>query len=245
MQVNTNLSNAKYGYYISIITAIITVITFGIAIGTPPLSGPFCKGDCFQYPFVDIASRFPRDYLWMYPAISLSFLYLIMIICVHQFVSIEKKLFSLSSVAFAIMATLVLSVDYFIQLSFIQPSLLAGETEGIALFSQFNPHGIFIILEEIGFIFMIISFSCLIPVFSGSAFIEKAIKWTFIIALILAVLSFTLITLLHGIQREYRFEVIIISITWIELIITGILLARYFHFKILGYEMPMLDKHQQ
>jgi len=29
-------------------------------------------------------------------------------------------------------------------------------------------------------------------------------------------------------NREYRFEVIIISITWIELIIAGFLLGRYF-----------------
>jgi hypothetical protein len=35
---------------------------------------------------------------------------------------------------------------------FLQPSLLAGETEGIAMLSQFNPHGLFIILEEPGFI---------------------------------------------------------------------------------------------
>jgi hypothetical protein len=56
------------------------------------------------------------------------------------------------------MATFVLITDYFIQVSVIQPSLLAGETDGISILSQFNPHGIIKVLEEIGLMFMILSF---------------------------------------------------------------------------------------
>ena len=82
----------------------------------------------------------------------------------------------MTGVSFAAMSALVLSADYFIQVSVIQPSLLSGETEGIALLTQFNPHGIFIVLEEMGFLLMSISFVALIPVFSGTNALEKAIK---------------------------------------------------------------------
>jgi hypothetical protein len=126
------------------------------------------------------------------------------------------------------MATTVLSIDYFLQLSVIQPSIIAGEKDGIALLTQFNPHGIFIALEEIGFFFMILSFLALVPVFSNKSRLEKSIKWTLLVGFILTLISFILITLIFGIKREYRFEVAIISIAWIELIILSFLISKYF-----------------
>jgi hypothetical protein len=75
MKNNTNV----VGFITAILTTVITVVTFGIAILTPPLSGPFCLEGCFGYPYVDIASRFPRDYLWMYPAILLILIYVVLI----------------------------------------------------------------------------------------------------------------------------------------------------------------------
>lgn len=227
MQADFNA--AKFGYFVSIITAILTVITFGIAISTPPLSGPFCTGSCFEYPYTDIANRFPRDYYWMYPAILLSFTYLMMIVSIHHITTNgRKKLYGMIGVSFAAMSALVLSADYFIQVSVIQPSLLSGETEGIALLTQFNPHGIFIVLEEMGFLLMSISFVALIPVFSGTAVLEKAIKLTSIISFALVIVSFALIAFIYGVHREYRFEVAVITITWIELILISIFLSRYF-----------------
>lgn len=219
---------AKFGNYISLFTAVITIITFGIAICTPPLSGPFCKEGCFEYPYHEIISRFPRDYFWMFPAIILSFSYMVMMIAVHKVVSPERSVFSLSGVAFAVISTLILSADYFVQVSFIQPTLMAGETEGIAMLSQFNPHGLFIILEELGFITMNISFVFLAPALTKAARLEKSLRLTVITGFFLMLLSFATIVFINGINREYRFEVIIISITWIELIIVSILLARYF-----------------
>jgi hypothetical protein len=60
---------------ISCLPAVLTIGTFAIAIATPPLAGPLCAGGCFTYPYSDIASRFPRDYYWMYPAMLLNLVY--------------------------------------------------------------------------------------------------------------------------------------------------------------------------
>ena len=222
------LNKSSFGYYVSILTAVITVITFGIAVCTPPLSGPFCTEGCFKYPYHEIISRFPRDYYWMFPAILSTFFYMVMMISIHKAVPAEKNLFSLTGIGFAVISTLILSLDYFIQVSFIQPSLTAGETEGIAVLSQYNPHGLFIIMEEMGFITMNISFFCLVPVLSYSDKLERGLKITFITGFVLMLLSLALVVVKNGINRDYRFEIIVISITWIELIIAGILFSRYF-----------------
>lgn len=218
----------KIGYYISLITALLTLLTFGIAIGTPPLSGPFCAANCFQYPFTDIASRFPRDYYWMYPAILLTISYFVMMVTLLQTLPQQKKLFGSLGVSFAMMSTLMLVTDYFMQVSVIQPSVLAGETDGISLLTQFNPHGIFIVLEEIGFTFMIISFFVLFPVFDRGTRLENTMKWTTIIGFIVAIVAFAAVSFVHGIHREYRYEVIVISIAWLELIFMSFLTIRYF-----------------
>ena len=66
------------GYYSALSTTIIATVTFIVAVLTPPLSGPWCTSGCLEYPFHNIAARFPRDYLWMYPAMLLSFAFIVL-----------------------------------------------------------------------------------------------------------------------------------------------------------------------
>jgi hypothetical protein len=219
---------SRFGFYVAVITATVTLITFVIAFLTPPLSGPLCEEPCFEYPYTDIASRFPRDYLWMYPAMFVALLYLILMVCIHNYAGNAKKIFSQIGLSLAIMAAIILISDYFVQVSVIQPSLLSGETEGIALLTQYNPHGIFIALEEIGFLLITISFISVVPVFSQADTLNKAIRITFITSFALAVVSMVLVSAKYGIMREYIFEITIISIVWLELILSSILLARVF-----------------
>lgn len=75
---------------------------------------------------------------------------------------------------------------------------------------------------------MNISFLCLVPVFSNSSRLEKVLKFTFVSGFILMILSFLTIAIIHGLKRDYRFEIVIISINWPGLIIAGIMLAWYF-----------------
>jgi hypothetical protein len=215
------------GFYAAIFTAMLTMITFVIAYLTEPLSGPFCKSSCFVYPFTDITSRFPTDYIWMLFAIILFISYAILMVCIHYFSSDEKKVYSHIGLLFAFSSAVIFITDFFIQLSVIQPSLLQGETEGVALLTQFNPHGIFIVLEELGYFLMSLAFLFMAPVFSGSK-LQKSIRWVFVISFVLNTLTFIWFCFQYGINREYRFEVASISINWLTLIITGILLSIVF-----------------
>ncbi|NOY36301.1 MAG: hypothetical protein GXO83_01850 [Chlorobi bacterium] len=227
-QMKDSTTINRFGFYTAMLTTVVTVITFGIAIFTPPLTGPFCKGSCIEYPFTEMISRFPRDYLWMYPAILLTIIFVALMVCIHNWASVEKKIFSQTGLSFAVISATILIIDYFLQISVIQPALLNGETDGIAILTQANPHGIFIALEEIGYLMMSVAFLFIALVFSKTNRLERAIRRIFIISFVLTIGSLIIITVLYGIHREYIFECAVITINWIVLIVTGILLSRVF-----------------
>ena len=154
--------------------------------------------------------------------------YLVLMVSIHVYASSQRKIFSQIGLAFAIMAALTLLGDYFVQFSVVPISLMSGETEGITLLTQYNPHGIFIVLEELGYLLMSLSFLFMAPVFINKNRLESAVRWVFVISFVLTVIAFTLISINYGLDRQDRFEVAIISIDWLVLIINGILLSIVF-----------------
>lgn len=215
----------KFGYYSSLSLIILTIVTFGFAIIAIPPSGPNCPGNCMSYPFDDILLYYPRDYYWMYLAIFQLFAYLIFIVSNHFIAPPEKKLYSTISVAFALISTTVLLLAYFSQFSVVPISVMKGESEGIALLTQYNGHGLFIAMEELGYIAMSISFLFLAPIFSGKNTLEKSIRIILILQFIFTVIAFISYSVKYGLDRDYRFEVATITINWLVTIIFGILIC--------------------
>lgn len=221
--------NYKFAYIISISTAIITFLTFTMAVCTPPISGPFCQNGCIEYPYVnDIISRFPRDYIWMYGAMVVSLMFVVFMLNINLLATGNRKIFGRIGVAFSIIAATILFTDYFIQVFVVQASLLNDETSCLVFWTQYNPHGIFIALEEVGYIIMCISLLSIVPVFSKDSRLELSIRRVFISGFILNVIAFFLVTIKYGVNREYYFEVAVISFDWLMLIIAGILLSKLF-----------------
>jgi hypothetical protein len=218
----------RTGFYSAIFTAIITVITFGLAITALPNSGPGCLEDCFEYPYLDSLSQFPIDYWWMIPALLMILSYMILMVSIHALAPQAKKIFSQIGLAFAVMAALLLLSDYYLQFSVVPISLMSGETEGIALLTQYNPHGIFIALEELGYLLMSLSFLFIAPVFSSHNRLETAISWIFSLGFVLTIVALVTISMIYGLDRSYRFEIAAISIDWLVLIVNGILLSVVF-----------------
>jgi len=222
-EYDMDLNIKKTGYYSSIFLSIITLVTFGFAITAVPISGAFCLKDCIEYPYLDTLSQYPKDYLWMFLAILLVLSYLIYMVSVHSFADKNKKIFSRIAFSFALGSSVILLSCYFVQFTVIPASLINGETDGIALITQYNPHGIFIALEELGYLMMSFSFLFIAPVFKEKNRIQIIIKWVFIVAFILAIIAFALINIKYGLKRDYRFELAVISINWIVLVVNGIL----------------------
>ena len=223
--MNTEKMILKFGLYSSLSLVIMTIITWGFAMIAVPPAGPYCPGDCMSYPFLDILSYYPRDYYWMYLAVFQLFAYLLFIVSIHFIASIEKKLFSFVSVAFSLISSIVLLIAYFVQFSVVPMSMMKGETDGIALITQYNGHGIFIAMEDLGYITMSISFLFLAFIFSMKNRLEKSIRLILIMAFLFTVVSFIYYSIEFGIDRSYRFEVATITINWLVTITAGILIS--------------------
>ena len=225
---NSGSSTIKVGLYSSIALTILTIVTFGFAMIAVPPAGPNCPGDCMEYPFSDLLNYYPRDYIWMYLAIFQLFTFTIFVVSLHYLASNEKKIFSSLGVAFALISVTVLLADYFMQFAVIPISMMKGETEGIALLSQYNGRGIFIALEELGYITMSIALFFLAPVFPSTNRLNRSIRWILFLPIFLNILSFAFYSIKFGIDRNYRFEVASITIDWLFLITAGILISIYF-----------------
>lgn len=216
---------ARFGFWSALGTAVMTLVSFGIAILTPPLSGAWCRENCIAYPYLEIAARFPRDYYWMFSAILATLLYLALMVGLHGRTTPERRPLALFAVVLSAMATLVLVGDYFIQLAVIQPSILAGESDGISLLTQYNPHGLFIALEELGYLLMSVSLACMAPALHRTTRLERFVIWLFLGGFAVNALALTWILVSLGNARGYLFEIAVISVDWLVLIVASFALA--------------------
>jgi hypothetical protein len=218
-----------FGYYSAFLLSFLTIVAFGFAMTAIPPAGPYCPDNCMEYPFPDILLYYPRDYYWMYIAIFQLFAFVIFIVTIHFTANVAKKLFTFLSVSFALISSTVLLMAYFTQFSVVPISVMKGETDGIALITQYNEHGLFIAMEELGYITMSIALFFLAFAFSKNTRAEKIIRIILISQLFATILAFIFYSIKFGIERSYLFEVATITINWSVLIIVGIMIG--FHFR--------------
>ena len=103
--------------------------------------------------------------------------------CVHGYASDERKIFSLIGLSFAIIYATLISINYFIQLTFVRQSSFDVE-----IFAMDNPQSIMWVIEVLGYFFMGLSTLFAAPVFESGR-IENLIKWLFVANGILGILT--------------------------------------------------------
>jgi hypothetical protein len=225
---SSTITSNRVGLYSALFTVIITVVTFSLAIIAIPNSGAGCRENCFEYPYLNTLSEFPRDYLWMPPAMLLVVVYVILVVSIHTYAAQHKKIYSQIGLSFALIAAGILLSDYFIQFSVVPISLMHQEMDGIALLTQYNANGIFIVLEELGYLLMSLSFVFLAPVFTNKGRLATVVRWVFVAGFILTMVFLIVISIIYGLDRMDRLEIAVISIDWLVLVINGVLLSVLF-----------------
>lgn len=218
MRDDDHISAARFGFWTALGTAVTTAITFVVAILTPPLSGQLCTAGCFQYPYLEIAGRFPRDYYWLFPAMPAVLFFVAFVISLTSGPGRESRPLGRFAVILAMMAGLTLLGNYFVQLAVIQPSVLAGESDGISLLSQYNPHGVFIALEELGYLLMSLSLVCVVPSLSKATRPARVVRRLFVGGFVANLMALGFMLHRHGHARGYLFEIAVITIDWLVLI---------------------------
>src|SRR5450759_4052482 len=147
----TGGSATRLGFWTAILTVFVVAVFAVVGIATPARSGPFCGNACVAYPYVDVAQFIPGDYLWLLPGILLAPTFVVLMACIHAHAAEPKQIYSRIGLSFALVYAVVILVDYYLQLTVVVPSLQAGETEGLSMFTQSDPHGLFIALETLGY----------------------------------------------------------------------------------------------
>ena len=88
------------------------------------------------------------------PSLFLGPSFLLLMVSVHQAAPPERKIWSHAAVAFATIYTVLISINYYVQLTWVAPRLAAGRTEGMEMF-LFTPFDSFLYAVDIlGYSFM-------------------------------------------------------------------------------------------
>jgi hypothetical protein len=227
-----NPSASRAGFYSAVFTVVVTLVTFAMAITAVPISGANCPSDCVDYPYLNTVAQYPKDFLWMVSAMLLVLGFVALMASLHADASPRKGVFSQIALSFALIAAAILLTDYYLQFSVVPVSLMNSETEGLPLLIQYNPHGVFLALEELGYLVMSLSFLFAAIAIAGRNRLESTIRWIFIVGFVLVLLSLAAISLTYGLDRLDRFEVLAISVDWLVLIVNGILLSIMFRRQV-------------
>jgi hypothetical protein len=155
------------------------------------------------------------------PSLLLAPMFVIMMLCIHHFAPEEKKVLSQLGVSFALICAAILSIHYYIQLTFVQQGILSNELAGLWQFAAPNPHSFFWTLAALGYGFMGIALLFVAPVFAAKS--ERTIRWLFIANGIVG------IGFLIGNAMGIFIVNILASFVWgVLFLIAAILLARTF-----------------
>jgi hypothetical protein len=218
----------RVGMWSAAALGVLAAVSFGVAATTPPRTGPFAApGAAIAYPYSAAAQFVPRDFLWMYPTILMMLAFVVVAVCVRERRAPGQRLFGTIGLSLATTSFAVIAIDYFIQLRTVQPALVRGEADGLAILSQYNPHGVFIALEELGFVVAGVAFLFL-ALALGPSRLERATRRVLLVASALVGATFVGMSALFGLDLEYRFEVTVITIVWLTLAVVGALLAFVF-----------------
>lgn len=187
----------RLGFWSAPLTTITAAVEFATGVSTPAWSGPFCTGSsCMAYPYDSGPASFVRgDYLWLYPGFLLAIVFIVLLACIHSYASHDKKLFGQIGLSFALIYAGVITIDYFVQIVVVEPSITSGQIAGLSLFTEYNPHGIFVGLEGLGYLMMSVALLFAAFAFSGGR-IERGVRWLFVASFVLAVGSLAGISLM-------------------------------------------------
>ncbi len=211
------------GFWSALVIAICPLASLCVAV--PARSGPNCLENCVSYPYTDIGQFYPGDYWWMYPMTVAAFALIVFAASALYAAPPERRVFGSIGLGFAVLSGTVLSICYFVQIEVIQPSVLAGETDGIAVLTQYNEHGLFIALEDLGYLAMSFTLLAIAFAFAPHTRLHAAMRWIAGINFMLVLGAFLYIQVVFHVARSYHFEVVAISADWLAMLLLGSLAA--------------------
>jgi hypothetical protein len=222
------LPTARTGRFVTwaaAITALAAAVALTIGVFTPPHGGVLCVSDCVPPPYTDVAAIIVAESIWIYPALVMVLGFVALTAGLHEVTPAHRRSAALAAMAFGLLSAGILVADYSVHLMAVMPSVVRGEGSGVALFSMYNPHGVFIALENAGYFLMGLAFLGIAGAVGGDRRLGRAIRWTFVGAGALLVVALPLFGVAFGGDLDVRYEVFAISVAYLGLILGGTMLA--------------------
>lgn len=119
-------------------------------------------------------------YVLLTPSLFLASAFLVLMVCIHQISSTDRKVWSHAAVAFATAYATLVSLNYFVQLTWVAPRLAAGQTQNIQPFEFIVFNSFIYSVDLLGYSFMSVATLFAAAIFTGSG-LERAARW-FLIA---------------------------------------------------------------
>jgi hypothetical protein len=222
------LQTAPGGRFVSwaaAITALAATLALGIGVFTPPHGGVLCVSDCVPPPYTDVAGIIVAESIWIYPALVMVLGFVALTAGLHEITAPHRRSAARAAMAFGVLSAGILVTDYGVHLMAVMPSVARGEGSGVALFSMYNPHGVFIALENAGYFLMGIAFLGIAGAIGSERRLARAIRWTFLGAGALLVVALPLFVIAFAGDLDVRYEVFAISVAYLCLILGGTMIA--------------------
>jgi len=110
------------------------------------------------------------------PSLFLGCSFLVLVVSIHQAAPAQSRIWSHLAVVFATAYTVLISMVYFVQLTFVGPRLASGRTAGMEAF-LFVPFDSFLYAVDIlGYSFMSAATLCAARVFCGDG-LHRVVRW--------------------------------------------------------------------
>jgi hypothetical protein len=110
------------------------------------------------------------------PSLFLGSSFLVLMVCVHQLAAPDRRVWGLAGVAFAAVYTVMISINYYVQLAWVAPRMASGDIQGLQPF-LFIPFDSFLYAVDIlGYTFMSVATLFAAGVFTGKGQ-ERVIRW--------------------------------------------------------------------
>ena len=152
-------SVVRLGFWSALLTGVFSLLfTFGLILGT---------GNLLPLPW-DIVIPVGASLL-LAPS------FVVMMVSVHYAAPAEKKIWSHLGIAFAVIYAALASIVYVTWLFVIEPHVLRGEANQVALLT-FTPGSFLQMIDGLGYTFMGVATLFAAPVFAGKR-LEKWIRW--------------------------------------------------------------------
>jgi hypothetical protein len=113
--------------------------------------------------------------LLLTPSLLLGSSFVVLVVCIHQITPSENRVWSCAALVFATAYATLISLVYFVQLTFVAPRILHGRTQGIEVF-MFVPFDSFLYsVDLLGYSFMSVATLFAARVFTGHG-LERIVR---------------------------------------------------------------------